>query len=508
MIDKVEGLDLRLGQLANPSDPDRVAELESQLTEAEAAYQQVQEDIAARGAKLASLVPGRSKDYILEVEQVQAKLEAKTTLISYFVLEDKVLAFVLTRDSFEVIPLEVSQEDLLQKIILFRDFADITTPYPDTLNTLYGWLIEPLKPHLNTPHLTIIPHDVLHYLPFAALTDGERYLIDDYTLTTLPTASTLPFIQDKSKAQQDTSSTHTLPLILGNPDTGEFDPTTSLVVEESQYRSKFGPLPFAGEEAQAIAALYGVEPLIEEAATEEAVREGVAAANILHLAAHGEFNAVAPLNSLIALAPDPDESYNGWLTVGEVYGLDLSNTNLVVLSACETHLDSRVLEIGQGVTAGDELVGLTRAFIYAGTPSIITSLWSVDDEATSLLMERFYTHLQAGMDKAKALRQAQIEMREDYPNPYYWAAFVLSGDGGVVPGSGGAGEQGGVETEMATSTESIEAVATGDETVAEERQSGGNCLGLVVIFGVLGVVGVGVRQRVSFTRKAGKAPVL
>ncbi len=119
--------------------------------------------------------------------------------------------------------------------------------------------------------------------------------------------------------------------------------------------------------------------------------------------------------------------------MGEVYGLDLSNTNLVVLSACKTHLGN--LRQG-GITAGDELVGLTRAFIYAGTPSIMTSLWSVDDEATSLLMEQFYTNMQAGMGKAEALRQAQIELRKDYPSPYYGAAFVLSGDGGVVAGSG------------------------------------------------------------------------
>jgi hypothetical protein len=84
------------------------------------------------------------------------------------------------------------------------------------------------------------------------------------------------------------------------------------------------------------------------------------------------------------------------------------------------------------LNAGDELVGLTRAFFFAGTPTVVASLWNVDDEATALLMEHFYTYLGQGMGKAAALRQAQLEVMEDYPDPYYWAGFVLSGDGGKV----------------------------------------------------------------------------
>jgi CHAT domain-containing protein len=119
--------------------------------------------------------------------------------------------------------------------------------------------------------------------------------------------------------------------------------------------------------------------------------------------------------------------------VHEVYGLDLRNADLVVLSACETQLG----ELGPegepvGVGAGDEVVGLTRAFFFAGTPSVIASLWSVDDRSTGMLMEQFYKHLQGGMGKAVALRQAQLGVRAEYPSPYYWAGFVLSGDGGAV----------------------------------------------------------------------------
>jgi CHAT domain-containing protein len=127
------------------------------------------------------------------------------------------------------------------------------------------------------------------------------------------------------------------------------------------------------------------------------------------------------LFSTIHLAEDKEN--DGRLEVHEVYGLDLEeSTDLVVLSACQTQLGA--------LSAGDEVVGLTRAFLYAGTPSVMASLWSVDDEATALLMERFYTHLEAGMGKGEALRQAQVDVRAEYPHPYYWAAFVLTGDAG------------------------------------------------------------------------------
>jgi hypothetical protein len=94
----------------------------------------------------------------------------------------------------------------------------------------------------------------------------------------------------------------------------------------------------------------------------------------------------------------------------------------VVLSACETNVGA--------VSAGDEVVGLNRAFLYAGTPTVMASLWNVDDEATALLMEQFYNHLREGISKGEALRQAQREVRTEYPHPYYWSAFVLTGDPG------------------------------------------------------------------------------
>jgi CHAT domain-containing protein len=346
---------------------------------------------------------------VLGVSEIQTRLpDEQTTLLSYFVLDNETLAFLITKDDFQTVELEVGREELSQVIRNFRDFASIDEAHPEAAVKLYHWLIEPLKEHLDTPHLAIVPHNVMHYFPFAALTDGEHYLIDDYTLTTLPSASVLPFIQNN--AARTRLSQQPSVLVLGDP-AADVE-TLSLLV-------------WAKQEAQTIADLYQTEPLLDQAGTEQAVRQQVGQAEILHLATHGEYNQANALYSTLYLAPDEageDSQSDGRLEVHEVYGLDLGKNNLVVLSACETQVGA--------LSAGDEVVGLTRAFIFAGTPSVIASLWQVDDQASALLMERFYTHLRSGVSKAEALRQAQRETREAYPNPYFWSAFVLSGDGG------------------------------------------------------------------------------
>jgi CHAT domain-containing protein len=371
------------------------------LAEAQIAYEEALTAIEARSDQLATLVPGRKA--VLGLEDVQDKLDEHVTLLSYFVLKDRMLVFLVTRLDFEVIEIDVSVENLGNRISYLYQILSLRQPDAarQAAEDLYELVITPLAAFLHTPQLAIVPHGLLHYLPFAALRDPdtEQYLTEQYTLVNLPSASALPFIKQNAVGCNLTS-----PLVLGNP-TGDAD---------------LPSLRFAEQEARAIAAVYDVEPILGVAATEGIVREHVAEAGILHLAAHGGYNPFNPLFSTIFLAPD--ENYDGRLEVHEVYSLNLKHTDLVVLSACQTQLGE--------LSAGDELVGLTRAFFFAGTPTVIASLWRVDDEATAILMERFYRHLQAGLGKAAALRQAQLDMLVDYPDPYYWAGFVLSGDGG------------------------------------------------------------------------------
>jgi CHAT domain-containing protein len=179
-------------------------------------------------------------------------------------------------------------------------------------------------------------------------------------------------------------------------------------------------LRYADEEARSVAKLYHTQPLLTGRATRAEFMKRASDCNVLHIAAHAELNAASPLFSRILLSADKDDS--GAIEVREIYGMDLTKTNLVALSACETQLGAQ--------SKGDDIVGLNRAFIYAGASSVIASLWTVDDKATNMLMKSFYSHLKQGMSKVAALQAAQTATRKKYPHPYYWAAFVLTGDPG------------------------------------------------------------------------------
>jgi CHAT domain-containing protein len=181
-----------------------------------------------------------------------------------------------------------------------------------------------------------------------------------------------------------------------------------------------GSLPATENEAQAVAQLYGVKPLLRKQATESQLYAQAGKIDLLHLAAHGIYDPFNPLFTRLELAPDAQ--HDGHLEVHEVYGLNLAHANLVVLSACDT---------GQGsLSNGDEIVGLAQAFLYAGAPAIVTTLWPIDDGASAVLMASFYRHVRSNGSAAEALRAAQLEVltKEQWRSPYYWAAFGLSGD--------------------------------------------------------------------------------
>ena len=135
----------------------------------------------------------------------------------------------------------------------------------------------------------------------------------------------------------------------------------------------------------------------------------------MHLACHGILDPVLPLNSSLKLVPGGGE--DGDLQVHEIYGLKLQSS-LVVMSACQTALGK--------LTGGDEMVGLTRAFFYGGTPLIFSTLWSVSDVSTARLMQSFYRHLKT-LPAEEALREAQLEIMQKFKHPFFWAPYILSG---------------------------------------------------------------------------------
>lgn len=393
---------------SNEWDRKTIDEVKSQLTTLEAEYEQLLIDIKVQSPEVGELLTVE----VAKLSDIQRLLDPDTTLVEYFVLDEQALAFVITRESFDSIPLPVGGQALADRIkqIQTVDFAYPDKVHSENLQQLHNWLIAPLQAHLTTPAVGIVPHSALHYLPFAALTDGKRFLSDDYILFNLPSASMLHILSEKNNPNAEPTADSIL--VLGNP------------TIETPFLSS---LSYAAQEAETVADLYNTNALTTKAATESVVWSHAPKKEILHLAAHGEYNPHNALFSTIYLAKDKDEKHDGRLEVHELYGLDLTQeTDLVVLSACQT-------QEGE-VSNGDEIVALNRAFLYAGTPTVIASLWSVDDAATGQLMAHFYTHLRAGKGKAEALRQAQLDLRanETYAHPYYWAAFTLVGEMGHI----------------------------------------------------------------------------
>jgi CHAT domain-containing protein len=333
----------------------------------------------------------------LTLREAQKQLDPDATLVSYFTTPQMTLAFVITRNSFHAEKLPVTSGRLSLAIATFLDFAGAGDD-SSALRFLYNSLIDPIKGRLNTTKLIVVPHGVLHDLPFAALTpNGKSYLHDRYTITYLPSVSILPYVKSRTKPGSN-----------------------KILVLANNQEDGVPQLNYAYDEAIWIASLFGTHPLLGAEATPSALREKINEADIIHLIAHFDFDPKNPLSNRVLVGHDKEHEEP--LDIGYIASLDLRHTSLVVLSACQTHLGKR--------SRGDDVIGLSRAFIYAGSPSVIASLWSVDDDATEKLMIAFYTHLKEGLGKAESLRIAQADIRRQFPHPYYWAGFVLTGDPG------------------------------------------------------------------------------
>jgi CHAT domain-containing protein len=177
------------------------------------------------------------------------------------------------------------------------------------------------------------------------------------------------------------------------------------------------PLPGARKEAIAIGKILNTTPLLGDQATKTTVLDQMRTASLVHLATHGLLDTIdGTMPGAIALAPQGQDS--GLLTANEIFDLNLS-ANLVVLSACDT---------GRGEIKSDGVIGLSRSLIAAGVPTVVVSLWAVNDSSTSVLMSDFYRNLEANPNKAQALRKAMLMTMKQYPNPSDWAAFMLVGE--------------------------------------------------------------------------------
>jgi len=288
-----------------------------------------------------------------------------------------------------------------------------TQPQPN-LPTLHQLLIDPIEtllPKDPNAHVIFIPQGSLFQVPFPALQDASgTYLIQKHTILTAPSIQVLDLTRQQRQklAQKPVNSSNAL--VLGNPT------MPSVSAYPGEPKRQLSPLPGAEAEARAIAPLLKTQAITGAQGTKAAIVQKMPQASIIHLATHGLLDDVRGLGSAIALAPSGSD--DGLLTAEEIFDMKLQ-ASLVVLSACNT---------GEGRITGDGVIGLSRALISAGVPSVIVSLWAVPDAPTSELMQSFYQNLQNNPDKAQALRQAMLTTMKTHPQPRNWAAFTLIGE--------------------------------------------------------------------------------
>ncbi len=342
---------------------------------------------------------GRESRGMHMLEEIRATLGEDRSLVEYFQVGSRLIAAVVKGRDLEIIQLgEAGEAASAMRMLEFqlskfsvRGIAQkesgksLLAATESRLGELYRLLMAPLMGKLRGRHLVVVPHGVLHYLPFHALWDGEKYLIDRFTISYAPSASVYAICHRK-QAQGTGSS-----LLLGVHDKRA---------------------PWIRREIHAVAEVLP-DPQIRLGpdATAQVLRTEGASSRFIHIATHGVFRRDNPMFSSVRLA-------DSYLNIYDLYQLQLP-AELLTLSGCGTGLSV--------VAAGDELLGLIRGLLSAGAQSLLLSLWDVHDRTTAQFMAAFYSKLQKHGDKGEALREAMLELREIRPHPYYWAPFVLVG---------------------------------------------------------------------------------
>lgn len=330
----------------------------------------------------------------LPLEEVLPLIPKGHGIVEYFGYGDKLHVFYLDEEGLLHQALDAG--DLQQKITQFRKaiLRPESNDYAQFATQLYAQLFAPIRSKLRHERLIVVPHGPINYLPFNALHDGEQFLIDQYKFSTLSSANVMRYLGDNDGGKKV--------FLLGNPDLNR--PEMDLYGAEEEIKS------IAGRYPQALKAS-------RKQATESLVKEVGVFSDLIHIASHGEFVPETPLRSRLLLAKDAQN--DGSLTVNDVYDLSVT-ADLVVLSACETGLGK--------IMNGADVIGLNRAFLFAGSDTVISSLWVVDDLATKELMVKFYEY-QELLSKSESLRQAQIFVKDTLSaHPYFWSAFQFAGE--------------------------------------------------------------------------------
>ncbi|BAZ32205.1 TPR domain protein [Cylindrospermum sp. NIES-4074] len=445
---QLDALEQRRIQLLGGNDNKAQAQvIEKEIEALLEQYKQVQAQIRATSPRYAALTQPQP----LSLKQIQQQvLDDNTLLLEYSLGETRSYLWAVTNKSITSYELP-KRADIEAKVKKFRQaITDSFINNSPSIDALSQQILAPVAQQLGNKRLVVVSDGALQYVPFAALnspnSQGSSYkpLLLKHEIITLPSASTVAILRGEQKERK--SAPKRL-LVLADPIFSRDDERLrgkvqvsrrmtpesnldSLALKRASRDSEvsLARLPFTRKEAEAILSLIPISDRKQAfdftASRTTATSKDLSQYQIIHFATHGILNSKHPELSgvVLSLFDNQGMPQNGFLRLHDVFNLNLQ-ADLVVLSACQTGLGEEV--------KGEGLVGLTRGFMYAGSPRVVVSLWSVDDQATSELMKVFYQKmLQEGLKPAAALRAAQIEIwrTQNYAAPYYWAAFTLQGE--------------------------------------------------------------------------------
>ncbi|MBI3050374.1 MAG: CHAT domain-containing protein [Acidobacteria bacterium] len=375
--------------------PTRIARLQRQIGAREQELALVLREATSSDARQSALGAAR----VRSIDEIRAALPAGAVLVEFFQTHDRIVVCVVAHDSFEAAPIALMSEvsahvRLLQfQLSKFRLGAAYVDAFRESLleatrahlQALFTELLAPVWPKLRGRHVVIVPHGLLHYVPFHALAHGTEYVADCCSVSYAPSASIFALCETKPPITAGPA------LVLGVP-----DERTAFIEVEAR---------------EVAAALPDARLFLGPDATADVLRTQGPSSRIVHIASHGYFRPESPMFSGIRLS-------DGYLTVHDMYDLDLP-ADLVTLSGCATGANVAV--------AGDELLGMSRGLFLAGARRLLLSLWDVYDESTAAFMGQTYRLISAGTPPVRALAETMREVRREYPHPYYWASFALSG---------------------------------------------------------------------------------
>lgn len=353
--------------------------------------------------------------------ELQSKLLASDeSLLSFYLGADRSYAWVLTHDRLSTVTLPAEKEIERAVRAALEELRDPLAQNRTALAALSRVLsIDRIARLAAGPRLVLVPHGILYDVPFEALVDDRgRPLVERFAMSYAASASSLAFLRS---GPQKASGPMTL-LAVADPIVGGKEMASTRQVDLA-HMNLLEPVPHSADEVQQIALLFGQSARVLERshATLSELGRRLEETRILHFATHGLIDETRPERSGLVLTADPPRD-DGLLQARDIYSLHL-NADLVTLSACETAL-------GQNVT-GEGIIGLTRAFFYAGARSVVASLWDVEDMATARFMQRFYANIQRGQPIDIALQRAKLDFIHSggtTSNPFYWASFVVSGN--------------------------------------------------------------------------------